>query len=45
LHVFISVFDEWMRRIRECIDSGGEYIWTNQPTSLDLLPMEKIIAR
>jgi histone-lysine N-methyltransferase SETMAR len=26
LHVFISVFDEWMRRIRECIDSGGEYI-------------------
>jgi hypothetical protein len=26
LHGFISMFDEWMRRLRECIDRGGEYL-------------------
>jgi hypothetical protein len=25
LHEFISVFNKWMRRIHECIDSGDEY--------------------
>jgi hypothetical protein len=26
LHEFISVFDEWMRRLREYIDNGGKYL-------------------
>jgi hypothetical protein len=26
LHVFISEFDEWMRRLHEYIDSQGEYV-------------------
>jgi hypothetical protein len=26
LHEFISVFDEWKRRLVECIDTGGNYL-------------------
>jgi hypothetical protein len=44
LHIFISIFDEWMSRLRECIDSGDEYLQSRQPTSFDLLPME-ILSR
>jgi hypothetical protein len=25
-HEFISVFDEWKRRLVECIDTGGKYL-------------------
>jgi hypothetical protein len=41
LHVFIWVFDEWVQRFRECIDSVSEYLSIDQPASLDLLPMDK----
>jgi hypothetical protein len=40
LHEFISVFDEWMRRLRECVGRRGEYFWIDQPTSLEFLPLE-----
>jgi hypothetical protein len=26
LHKFVSVFDEWKRRLIECIDTGGDYL-------------------
>jgi hypothetical protein len=26
LHEFIAVFDEWKRRLVECIDTGGNYL-------------------
>jgi hypothetical protein len=29
LHEFISVFDEWKRRLVECIDAGWNYLYTD----------------
>jgi hypothetical protein len=45
LHEFISVFDERMHRLRECIDSGEQYLSSDQPTSFDLRPLEKNLSR
>jgi hypothetical protein len=45
LYTFILVFDEWMRGIREFINSGDEYLCSDQSTSLDHLPTENRTAR
>jgi hypothetical protein len=40
-HKFISMFDEWERRLVEWIDTGGGYLETNQPAWLALISLAK----
>jgi hypothetical protein len=34
---FISMFDEWKSRLRECIDRGGKYLQIDSLSSLYLI--------
>jgi hypothetical protein len=41
LREFISVFDQWMRRVVECIDTGGDYLSKDQSRWLALVSLAK----